>query len=146
MIAKEYLMQVNKIDKDIDLKLEQLDSLYALATKATTVLSDMPKSCAGGESRMENTIVKIVDLENEINDEIDHLVDLKKQICDMIRSWQYLLAKAMGSEVLSASDNLVEELEGAKPETKADFMFLTIFGKRKAPSIPQKEMSSITGS
>jgi hypothetical protein len=83
MIAKEYLMQVNKIDKDIDLKLEQLDSLYALATKATTVLSDMPKSCAGGESRMENTIVKIVDLENEINDEIDHLVDLKKQICDM---------------------------------------------------------------
>jgi len=79
-------MQVNKIDKDIDLKLEQLDSLYALATKATTVLSDMPKSCAGGESRMENTIVKIVDLENEINDEIDHLVDLKKQICDMIGS------------------------------------------------------------
>jgi len=43
-------------------------------------------------------------------------------LVNMIRSWQYLLAKAMGSEVLSASDNLVEELEGAKPETKADFM------------------------
>jgi len=86
MIAKEYLMQVNKIDKDIDLKLEQLDSLYALATKATTVLSDMPKNHGSSECRMEDTIVKIIDLENEINDEIDHLVDLKKQIKDMIRS------------------------------------------------------------
>jgi DNA-directed RNA polymerase specialized sigma subunit len=86
MTAKEYLMQVNKIDRDIDVKLEQLDSLYALATKATTVLSDIPKSSGINTCRMEDTIVKIMDLETEINDEIDKLVDLKREIMDLIGS------------------------------------------------------------
>lgn len=86
MTAKEYLMQVSKIDADIDVKLEELSSLYALATKATTVMSDMPKSCSHDGGRMEGTIVKIIDLENEINEEIDGLVDLKREITELIGS------------------------------------------------------------
>ena len=37
-------------------------------------------------SRMENTICKIVDLENEINDDMVDLVELKKDIIARIRT------------------------------------------------------------
>ena len=44
MNAKEYLKQAFYLDKRINSKLEQVESLNALATKATSTLSDMPKS------------------------------------------------------------------------------------------------------
>ena len=37
-------------------------------------------------SPIENAIVKLIELENEINDDIDKLVDLKKTIMDRIAS------------------------------------------------------------
>lgn len=46
----------------------------------------MPKSKTMDGSRMENTICKIVDLENEINDDMAELVELKKDIIARIRS------------------------------------------------------------
>ena len=55
-------------------------SLRALATKATYTLSDTPPSGSRNVQSMENVIVKIIDLENEINEDIDTLVDLKREI------------------------------------------------------------------
>ncbi len=66
-------------------KLEQVESLNALATKATSTLSDMPKSPNRGSSKLEDTIVKIIDLQEEINRDIDKLVDLKKEIVRTIK-------------------------------------------------------------
>ena len=79
MNAKEYLKQAFYLDKRINSKLEQVESLNALATKATSTLSDMPKSPNRGSSKLEDTIVKIIDLQEEINRDIDKLVDLKKR-------------------------------------------------------------------
>lgn len=86
MNAKEYLKQAFYLDKRINSKLEQVESLNALATKANTTLSDMPKSPNRGTSRLEDTIVKIIDLQEEINRDIDRLVDLKKEIANSIYS------------------------------------------------------------
>ncbi len=69
----------------INSKLEQVESLNALATKATSTLSDMPKSPNRGSSKLEDTIVKIIDLQEEINRDIDKLVDLKKEIVRTIK-------------------------------------------------------------
>lgn len=44
MNAKEYLGQALNIDRSINSKLEQVASLHELATKATTLMSDMPGS------------------------------------------------------------------------------------------------------
>ena len=88
MTAKEYLSQAYRLDKRIDSKIEQIKSLNLLATKCTTTLSDMPKSQRAGNSRLEDTVVKIVDLQEEINRDIDSLVDLKRDIVRTIKSVQ----------------------------------------------------------
>ena len=86
MNVKEYLKQAFYLDKRINSKLEQVETLNALATKATSTLSDMPKNPNKGVSRLEDTIVKIIDLQEEINRDIDRLVDLKKEISASIFS------------------------------------------------------------
>lgn len=88
MTAKEYLSQAYRLDKRIDSKIEQLKSLNLLATKCTSTLSDMPKSQSISNSRLEDTVVKIVDLQEEINRDIDSLVDLKRDIVKTIKSVQ----------------------------------------------------------
>jgi len=85
MNTKEYLKQAFYLDKRINSKLEQVENLNALATKANATLSDMPKSPNRGTSRLEETIVKIIDLQEEINRDIDKLVDLKAEIVRVIK-------------------------------------------------------------
>lgn len=80
MTAKEYLQQVRFIDKRIDSKLALVNRLRDTATSVTTTLSDMPRSDSPNLQRMEDTICKIIDLENDINQEIDRLVDLKREV------------------------------------------------------------------
>ena len=84
MTSKEYLSQAYRIDQRINSKIEQVSSLHDLATKATSTLSDMPGSATRNVHRMEDVIVKIIDLENEINTEIDRLVDVKREITRLI--------------------------------------------------------------
>lgn len=73
MTVKEYLGQAYRIDQRINSKLEQVGSLRALATKATSTMSDTPPSGSRNVQSMESIIVKIIDLENEINEDIDML-------------------------------------------------------------------------
>ena len=84
MNAKEYLQQAFYLDKRINSKLEQVEILNILATKVTSTLSDMPKSPHRRTSILEDKIVKIIDLQDEINRDIDKLVDLKKEIANSI--------------------------------------------------------------
>ena len=86
MTAKEYLGQAYRLDQRIDAKLEQVSNLRALATKATATISDMPRSSSPHLQHMESTILKIIDLEQEINEDIDRLVDLKKEITAAIKA------------------------------------------------------------
>lgn len=83
---KEYLLDIRNLDSTINRKLEELDSLKSLSEKVTSSYSDMPRGTSACTSRMENIIVKIIDLSNEINDEIDKLVDLKLEARAMIEA------------------------------------------------------------
>lgn len=98
MKAKEYLGKAYSLDQRINSKLDQVASLNELATKATSTLSDMPKNPNKAISTMENTICKIIDLQDEINKDIDRLVDLKTEIVTTIKNienkeYQTLLEK-----------------------------------------------------
>ena len=78
--AKDYLSQAYRIDQRINSKIEQVQSLRDLATKATTTLSDIPPSKGTRNiHRMEDIIAKMVDLESEIN------ADLKHEIITVIK-------------------------------------------------------------
>ena len=85
MTAKEYLSQAYRIDQRINSKLEQITSLRELAKKATSTLTDTPRSPNRGNQSMENVIIKMIDLETEINADIDTLVDLKREIVTVIK-------------------------------------------------------------
>lgn len=88
MTPKEYLEQAVYLDQRINSKLTQVENLRSLATKVTTVYSDSPHSSAPDCQRLEKTIAKIVDLENDINRDIDTLVDLKRDITETIKKVQ----------------------------------------------------------
>ena len=85
MTIKEYLSQAYRIDQRINSKLDQVQSLRELTVKATSTLSDTYSSGNGNKQKMEGVIVKIIDLEHEIDEEIDRLVDLKQEIVSLIK-------------------------------------------------------------
>ncbi len=72
MNAKEYLSQAYKLNQRINSKLEQLEVLKSLSMKATSCYSDVKVMYSSTERRhMEETLVKIIDLSSETNEEID---------------------------------------------------------------------------
>ena len=88
MTAKEYLNQAYWLDRRINSKLEQLTSLRAIATKTTSVMGGELVSHSRNVHSMEDVIAKIADMQAEINADIDHLVDLKKEIMQVIKAVQ----------------------------------------------------------
>ena len=85
MNTKEYLSQAFRLDQRINSKLEQIASLRELAVKATSTLTDAPRSPNRNIHSMESIIAKMLNLENEINTDIDTLVDLKREIVTVIK-------------------------------------------------------------
>jgi len=86
MTVKAYLSQALFLDQKIDSKFIQLEYLRSLAEKSISVLSDMPSGSITINDKMANIIAKIVDLETELKTEIETLLDLKKEITQVINS------------------------------------------------------------
>ncbi len=86
MTARTYLSQSLRLNQRINSKLEQIQSLRELATKCTPFLTGMPKSPNQGSSVMADAVIKIVNLEAELQQDIDRLVDLKKEIMTVIKA------------------------------------------------------------
>ncbi|MDE7105300.1 MAG: DUF1492 domain-containing protein [Ruminococcus sp.] len=86
MTAKEYLGQAYHIDERIESKLMQIESLKSLATRVTSVFSDMPHSSTPDNHRLEKIIADIIDLENEILNDVNELVDSKREVNSVINS------------------------------------------------------------
>ena len=84
MTAKEYLNQAFHIDQRINSKLEQIQSLREMLTRTGMTLSDMPKNSNRGGSRTEDTLIKIMDMETQIDRDVDKLVSLKKEIMEVV--------------------------------------------------------------
>lgn len=86
MDAKEYLSQARFLDTRINSKIKQVESLNTLATSASSVLTGMPHNPNKATSKMADIVCKIVDLQAEINQDIDTLVDLKREIGAVINA------------------------------------------------------------
>ena len=86
MTIKEYLNQARYIDREIDAKLDHLSKLNSIIYKATSTISDMPGNPTRDVTRREKAIAKVIDLQKEIDEEIDRLVDMKREINKFISS------------------------------------------------------------
>ena len=86
MTAREYLEQALDIEREIDAKMAELEALRALSTRITATLSDMPRASSGNPQTLENTVVRIVTVEKEIDAVIDRMLDMKHEIVDFLKS------------------------------------------------------------
>ena len=87
MNAKEYLSQAWYLDKRIKTKERQIDWLRSHAAYVSPKISDEPKVVVSGRrSPVEEAVVRITELENEINTSIAQLIRLKTEIAEVIRS------------------------------------------------------------
>ena len=84
--AKKYLSQAFGLTQRIESKLGQIADLHGLAEKATATVSDMPGSPNRNIHKMEDAVVKIVELESEIKRDMMELVELKKDIIRRIKA------------------------------------------------------------
>ena len=85
LTAKEYLSQAYRIDRRINSKIGQVQSLRELAERATAAISPTPPSGTRNIHRMEDVIVKMTDLEAEISADLLQLIDLKYEIVTVIK-------------------------------------------------------------
>ena len=74
------------LPQPINSKISHLTTLRSPSTNSPATLSDMPGNATPNTHRMEDIIVKMVDLENEINSDIDSLVDLKAEMVSVIKN------------------------------------------------------------
>lgn len=84
MNAKEYLSQAWLLEKQVDSKLQQIAALRSSAEGLNQCIEAEPVSHSRNVSAMQDTVNKIVEAEIELNEEIVHLVDLKREIKEVI--------------------------------------------------------------
>lgn len=105
--VKAYLNQARDINHLINSKLAQLSSLKELTLNVTARISAVPPSGTPDPHSLENTLVKIADLDNSINETVDYLVSLKAEIMQVINQ----VPDARAQEILSLRYLLFQDWE-----------------------------------
>lgn len=72
------LKNIKKLDKLIEEKTTEIDRLRTLATKVNQCSEGERVQTSSAGDKISEYVVKIVDLQNEINEDIKKLVDLKR--------------------------------------------------------------------
>lgn len=80
MTAKEFLSQAYRIDQRINTKLMRISELRALAQKCTVAYGGERVSRTRNVASLEDSVMKIMEAEKELDAQIDLLVDTKKEI------------------------------------------------------------------
>jgi len=84
MKAKDYLMQVKKIDKLIENKLIEKEQWYSIAIGTTTASDGDRVQSSGSQQKMADVVCKIIDLQEEINRLVDMYVNTKQGVIKTI--------------------------------------------------------------
>ena len=84
MDAKDYLSQAYLLEKQVRSKQDQIRSYRELLTSINAHLVDEPVKHTRNVEIMQDTILKIMAAEEELNLQIDALVDKKLEIAEVI--------------------------------------------------------------
>lgn len=79
MDAKEYLKSIKTADAIINEKLKECDQLRGMRYKITQTLKSVMVSGGGSHGGFTDASDRIIDLEREIDRDVDHFVDLKRE-------------------------------------------------------------------
>ena len=88
MTAKDYLSQARVLDQAINARLERIARLRALVNGRAARTDGMPRGGAGSAGSTffdwTDTVVKIDEMECALDKDIDRLIDLKREIAEVI--------------------------------------------------------------
>ena len=84
MVTKEYLGQLERLDKMIQNKLSEIYQLKTMACSVTVSNDSERVQTSADNDRLGNTIAKIVDLEKETDKLIDSFIDKRNHIIEQI--------------------------------------------------------------
>lgn len=84
MVTKQYLSQIERLDKMIQNKLSEIYQLKTMACSVTVSNDGERVQTSSDKDRLGSTVAKIVDLEKETDGLVDRFIDLKKEIMSII--------------------------------------------------------------
>lgn len=84
MKAKDFLKQLKKLDKMIDNKMIEKQQWVAIATGTTSFSDGDRVQSSGSQQKMADAVGKYIDIEAEIDQCIDRLIDIKKDVISVI--------------------------------------------------------------
>ena len=86
MTAKEYLSQARLLDMRIRAKIQQIERLNEVADGCTATLPGSSHDGSRGASRVESCILKIAEVQEELKNDVDALMERKKEIVAVIQA------------------------------------------------------------
>lgn len=90
MNTKQYLSQIERLDKMIQNKLAEIYQLKTMACSVTVSNNGERVQSSGDKDRLGSVVAKIVDLENEVNSLVDSFTEKRKHIIQQIDSMDNL--------------------------------------------------------
>lgn len=83
--AKEFFQQIRSVEKQIDVKCEQLERLKSLATRVTAAISQVSSRPSGVSQSMENSVDKFIALQDELDADINKFTKMRKEAYGILR-------------------------------------------------------------
>lgn len=84
MEAKQYLLQIRKSSRIINNKISELEVLRDISTKTTPNGNNVQFIVYGVSDKVGKTAAKIIDLQNEIEQEINRLAQLRQEVLKVL--------------------------------------------------------------
>ena len=84
MTALEFLSRAYRLDQQVQSKMQQISDLRSMASRVNVFIGNEPVSHTRDVTSMQSTVAKIIEEEERLNQEIDHLVDVKQEISEVI--------------------------------------------------------------
>ena len=91
MDTKQYLSQIERLDRVIQNKLTEIYQLKTMACNIVVSTENERVQTSGDKERMASTVAKIVDIEKEIDSLIDVQIERKNTIIRQIESIELYL-------------------------------------------------------
>lgn len=150
MTAKEYLSRLRNLDLMIRHKQVELDELKLLATSTGSIANQSePVSHSSSGDSLERKVIKYIDLDTEITNDIDTLINMRHMVIDEIHS----LSDARYIELLFKRYVEYKKFEQISCEMNYDYQWIRelhtraldsfyeeILSKREQPTQTNKEI------
>ena len=78
--AKRYLRTVRKMNVDVDNEVLEMARLRALAEKINSHISEAKVQASGSQSRLEDTVLKLIEQEKKVSASVDKLMERQETI------------------------------------------------------------------